>query len=160
MNEMAGTLKGAALSMLAAYAQQYVDRRWQDVWDAHLPDIERMFAKGGDSAYGFFCLKLFHPLTEEMVEAGFLSEPVLPGLFPQSEEHWGPWEDRERRFWSVIRHGDGSPLGTLVTRIYHDHTRLRLPRPPRISAIGETDPVRLSSIIRMDAIEGKVDDHV
>ncbi|WP_425517361.1 DUF6022 family protein [Paenibacillus solanacearum] len=115
---------------------------------------------GGDSAYGFFCLKLFEPLVAEMVRAGFVPRPVFPGTFPQSEEHWGPWEDRERRFWSVIRQENGQPLGTLVTRVHHDHTRLRLPRPPQVFVIHETDPTLISHVIthadpdREDPIDG------
>ncbi|MFC6229003.1 DUF6022 family protein [Paenibacillus allorhizosphaerae] len=38
-------------------------------------------------------------------------------------------------------------LGTLVTQVFHDHTSLRIPRPPRIYAIRETDPVHIAQAI-------------
>lgn len=87
------------------------------------------------------------PLEAEMIGAGLNPRPVFPGAFPQSEEHWGPWEHRERRFWSVIHLADGFPLGTLVTRIFHDHTKLRVPEAPQLYAISETDPLRISYAI-------------
>ncbi|MFE5324031.1 DUF6022 family protein [Paenibacillus sp. NPDC056579] len=147
--------KGTTMETLKTYIQQHIDRSCRQVWEMHLPEIEKIFSKGGDSAYGFFCRKLFEPLVKEMVEAGFTSQPVLPGAFPQSEEHWGPWEDRERRFWSVIHQDNGQKLGTLVFRIFHDHTRLRLPRLPQVYVIRETEPERIShSILHADPESG------
>lgn len=140
LNEM---IRRTTMDALTTYAQHYIDREWERVWEENLPEIERIYEKGGDSAYGFFCLKLFHPLEAEMVSEGLTPRPVFPGTFPQSEEHWGPWEERERRFWSVLHGANEKPLGTLVTRIFHDHTRLRLPKPPQIYAIDETDPLRI-----------------
>lgn len=147
MNHLSETLKEVTLHVLAAHAQQYIDDQWKLIWERHLAETERIFAKGGDSAYGFYCLKLFQPLAAEIAEAGWVTQPVLPGIFPQSEEHWGPWENRERRFWSVIQQDNGKALGTLITRIFHDHTQLRLPRPPHIYAIHETDPSEISHIL-------------
>ncbi|MBD0384032.1 DUF6022 family protein [Paenibacillus sedimenti] len=147
MSSLTETLKGTTMRMMKNYVQQYIDHNYQQVWDKNLPEIERIFAKGGDSAYGFYCLKLFEPLMAEIVGAGFVPRPVLPGTFPQSEEHWGLWEDRERRFWSVIHQENRQPLGTLVSRIYHDHTRPRLPRPPQVYLIRETDPTLISHVI-------------
>lgn len=147
MSKLIDKFKGTTMQMLKSYTQQYIDNQWQQVWEQYLPEIERIFSKGGDSAYGFFCLKLFRPLVEEIVEAGFTPRPVLPGTFPQSEEHWGPWEDRERRLWSVIHQENGHALGTLVTRVFHDHTCLRIPRPPQVYVINETDPIIISQAI-------------
>lgn len=147
MKHLSETLKETTLHVLAAHAQQYIDNQWKPVWERHLEETERIFAKGGDSAYGFYCFKLFQPLAAEIAEAGWVTQPVLPGTFPQSEEHWGPWENRERRFWSVIQHDSGKALGTLITRIFHDHTQLRLPRPPHIYAIHETDPSEISHFL-------------
>ncbi|MCM3000035.1 DUF6022 family protein [Paenibacillus cellulositrophicus] len=147
MKHLSETLNESTLHVLAAHAQQYIDDQWKLIWERHLAETERIFAKGGDSAYGFYCLKLFQPLAAEIAEAGWVTQPVLPGIFPQSEEHWGPWENRERRFWSVIQQDNGKALGTLITRIFHDHTQLRLPRPPHIYAIHETDPSEISHIL-------------
>ncbi|GIO14223.1 hypothetical protein J19TS2_37780 [Cohnella xylanilytica] len=149
MNGLTAKFHETTINLLADYARQYIEDNWQQVWERHSPELEKIYERGGDSAYGFFCLKLFQPLGEEFADAGFASRPVLPGTFPQSEEHWGPWEDRERRFWSVISLANGRELGALVTRVYHDHTRLRLPRPPQVYAVGETDPHLISQAIRI-----------
>lgn len=39
--------------------------------------------------------------------------------------------------WSTIEQQDGSPLGTIVTITFHDHTQFRLPRAPQIIALTE-----------------------
>ncbi|MBB6733907.1 DUF6022 family protein [Cohnella zeiphila] len=153
MSHLIETYHTTVMRMLRTFVQQSIDERWKGVWDRHLPELERIYAKGGDSAYGFFCLKLFQPLEAEMEEAGFAPGPVLPGAFPRSEEHWGPRENRERRFWSVIRQGNGKELGTLVTRVFHDHTRLRLPKPPQVYAIEAIDPNHISQVIMADLPE-------
>ncbi len=153
MNHLPDTLTATIFNALAAYAQNYIENQWQPVWERNLEDAKRIFAKGGDSAYGFYCIKLFQPLTAEFANGGLVTQPILPGTFPQSEEHWGPWEERERRFWSVIRQENGRALGTLITRIFHDHTRLRLPRPPQIYAIHDTDPAVISQLLIQDATD-------
>ncbi|MBD2871395.1 DUF6022 family protein [Paenibacillus arenilitoris] len=146
MSQLKETFKETTMNMLAGYAEQYIENHWRQVWERNLEEIERIYARGGDSAYGFFCLKLFKPLESEIYDAGFTPRPVMPGLFPQSQEHWGPWEERERRFWSVI-HMNGEAVGTLVSRVFHDHTRLRVPGPPRVYAIPETDPDKIAEAL-------------
>lgn len=42
---------------------------------------------------------------------------------------------------------EGMALGALVTRIFHDHTRLRLPLAPRIYPIRETEPAAIGRSI-------------
>jgi hypothetical protein len=155
MSALTELYKGTTMRMLQSYVQQYIDQHCQEVWEQNRSEIERIFEKNGDSAYGFFCRKLFEPLVAEIVEAGFLPRPLLPGTFPQSEEHWGPWEDRERRFWSVIYRDNDQPLGTLVSKIFHDHTCLRLPRQPKVYLIYETDPIRIAEeIMHADLLGG------
>lgn len=158
MSLLTETFKSTTMKMLASYCQQYVDSNWENVWNQHLPETQRLFSKKGDSAYGFFCIKLFYPLVAELADAGLTPRPVLPGSFVQSEEHWGPLEDRERRFWSVIYQTDGRELGTLVTRIFHDHTCLRIPRPPQIFTISETDHTLISAAIIQPVIIERKDD--
>ena len=41
--------------------------------------------------------------------------------------------------WSVIEEENGVAVGTIVTKVYHDHTQLRVPRPPEVFALAETD---------------------
>lgn len=147
MGELSEMLKLTTMEAIASYVQKSIDGNWQDIWNRLLPQMEELFANKGDAAYGLVCLKLFQPIHLSMVEAGLLPKPVLPGMFPQSVERWGEWDNRERRFWSVIHQADGKETGTLVTRVFHDHTRLRMPRPPQVYVVAETDPIRI-----MDAI--------
>ncbi len=95
--------------------------------------------KSGDRAYGIYCFNLFKPLQERLEQAEILPKPMLPGSFSQSVEQWGSWENRERRFWSLLERKDGKRLGAIITRFYHDHTRLRLPKKPDIIALTEVD---------------------
>ncbi len=41
--------------------------------------------------------------------------------------------------WCVVREGAGALVGTLVVCLVHDHTQFRLPSPPRVLAVKETD---------------------
>lgn len=147
VTQLTELLNQTSMSTLKAHVQQKVDQSWQQIRDEHLPELEKIFAKGGDSAYGYYCRKLFEPIHAELMDAGIIPRPLMPGSFPQSEEHWGPWVERERRFWSVLQQSHGRVLGTLVTRIFHDHSRLRIPRPPQVYTISVTEPDQITPII-------------
>jgi uncharacterized protein DUF6022 len=62
-----------------------------------------------------------------------------------SLENWGPPELRERCMWCVVRQGDGPALGTIVTRVFHDHTRFRIPAAPGVFALEESDDEQIRS---------------
>jgi len=131
--------EGRTMAAVTAWAQARLDERWRSCWQAHLAEIESAYERLGEPAYGVYARELFRPVEDELRLANLTCEPMLPGAFPSSEERWGRWEERERRFWSVVRDGDGHALGTLVTRYFHDHTKLRIPRSPLVLALRETD---------------------
>ena len=66
------------------------------------------------------------------------TSPSFPGTLSTSRE-WGPPEERERWMWSVVRPAQGAPVGTLVVRLVHDHTQFRIPPPPGVLAVKETE---------------------
>ena len=142
--------KGRTIEVLTNYIQEYVDSHWKQIWDQHQIELKQAHAKGGDLAYGVYISKLFRIIAPELTEASLSPNPILPGSFPQSKEQWGPWEERERRFWSVIYQENDEPLGTVVTRIFHDHTCLRIPKPPQLYSLYETDPVKIAQAIMLD----------
>jgi hypothetical protein len=156
MTPLAETLscKGKTLETVATYVQQYVTSHWQDVWHDHQPEIERVYQHTGDPAYGLYSRRLFGPLQQELQQAGLTCEPALPGTFPLSREAWGPQEARERRFWCVLRQENGEALGALVTRYFHDHTRLRIPLAPQVLALPETDAMAIAARIEQSALPG------
>lgn len=147
---------GKTIEVLKCHIQEFIDSSWQDVWVQNEKELQSHFEKGGDTAYGLYFSKLFQPIAMQLKEAGLGSSPVLPGSFPQSVEKWGPLEDRERRFWSVISQINDSALGTIVTRIFHDHTRLRIPRPPQLITLKETDTERIKELILAENLQHQV----
>lgn len=132
------------IQTLAGYIRQYIDEQWQSVLEQNREELLRIFDNAGEgAAYGTYAQKLFRPVQQEMKGAGFLSEPSFPGTLTTSRE-WGPQEERERWMWSVVRRtqeGKEEEVeldGTLVIRFFHDHTRLRIPHPPEVLVIEET----------------------
>lgn len=91
-----------------------------------------------------------------------MTEPEFPGHFATASlEYWGPPEERERCLWCVVRTAEGTMLGTLVTRVFHDHTQFRIPHAPGIIPLEETETpaiiealshasIRLSGIAQED----------
>jgi hypothetical protein len=129
---------GTEIQALAHYIQQNVDGRWQRVLEDNRGEFRHKYDELGEPAYGVFASILFRPIREQLESASFISEPRFPGTLAASEE-WGPMEERERWMWSVVRREREAALGTVVVRLFHDHTQFRLPRPPEIFALNETD---------------------
>jgi hypothetical protein len=124
---------------VAGYARDYIRERWQPVLEESHAEFEEAFARAGDYGYAVFARKLFGSLREQLIEAGFGLDPDFPGTLDRSMEQWGPPEWRERCMWCVLRKGDGPPLGSLVTRMFHDHTRFRIPAAPAVFALEESE---------------------
>src|SRR3954454_22319776 len=131
--------KGMKIETVTEYIQFYLDEHWQMVWRDHLSEIERVYAQSGDPAYGVYGRALFPPVDEELRQANLTCRPGFPGEFSSSWEQ-GPREERERRFWCVLQHGEARTIGALVTRFFHDHPQLRIPRPPVVLTVEKTDP--------------------
>ncbi len=124
---------------LASYVRGAIQERWEVVLQENLPDLLTLFEKAGESTYGVYSQKLLGPLFEQIGRAGFHLEDIRGTPPPNSVEYWGPPEERERCAWLIVKQADGSPLGTLVYRFFHDHTRFRIPRAPGILALQETE---------------------
>jgi hypothetical protein len=124
---------------LASYVRQYYREQAPRVLDERQEELLRLFEKAGDPAYGFFFRNLTQPLHEQLKQAGFVCEPDFPGQLSDSIEYWGPPEERERCMWSVVRTEQGEVLGTLVSQMFHDHTRFRIPHTPRVFVLHERD---------------------
>ncbi|QBD76348.1 hypothetical protein EPA93_10145 [Ktedonosporobacter rubrisoli] len=138
---------GRTVEVIAAYVQHYVNERYQQAWQEMLPELEQTYATKGEPAYGLYCIRFFQPLKEELEQVGLQAEQNLPGNFPSSIEEWGPRDYRERRFWTVLRESNGEKLGTLVTRIFHDHTKLRLPQAPAVLPLSQTDDEAIKQFV-------------
>lgn len=127
------------IQTLASYIQQCIQEQWQPMLQQGQEELLRMYDKAGEgAAYGTYAHRLFQPIQEQLKRAGFRSSPSFPGTLSTSRE-WGPPEERERWMWSVVREAAGAPIGTLVVRLVHDHTQFRLPSPPGVFAVKETD---------------------
>jgi hypothetical protein len=138
LQEWLSEQRAMTIETLTSYIHQYIDEQWQHVLQKNQEEFQRIYDKAGESAYGTYAQRLFRPVQEQLKRAGFLSDPSFPGTLSTSRE-WGPPEKRERWMWSVLRSAQGAPLGTIVIRLVHDHTRFRIPHPPGVLALEETD---------------------
>ncbi|MBO0777954.1 MAG: hypothetical protein J2P37_03915 [Ktedonobacteraceae bacterium] len=153
INEMISR-DGRTIETVAAYVQQYVDEHYAKVMQEHRETLEEIRARVGDPAYARYAQELFRPVYDELKQAGLICDPALPGTFPLSREQWGPEDKRERRFWCVLREEDGTALGTLITRFFHDHTRLRIPHQPTILAFSQINQSIIAQKVESSAIPG------
>lgn len=121
--------------------ESHITKNWQTVFRENQDRLVDAYKKAGDMAYGTYLNLLFLPVNKQMKEAGLRPDNRLPGDLEISRE-WGNTEDftdQERWMWSTITAiKSGEALGTIVTKVYHDHTQLRLPRPPQVIALLET----------------------
>jgi hypothetical protein len=130
----------ADIHTLAAWADAHLEARWQGVLTEYRDKLDNAYAKAGDMAYGTYQHLLFRPIKRALREAGFSTQPALPGDFGRSRE-WGNADEthQERWMWSVVTGLDGTPLGTLVHVVPHDHSQFRIPQHPSIFGLTQTD---------------------
>ncbi|WP_037465586.1 DUF6022 family protein [Shimazuella kribbensis] len=125
------------LNSIIRYAKQYGNETWGAVLHHNQEDLQQIFAKYGDRAYGVYVQKFMEPIQNQLLDAGFI---VKTGFnMADSIENWGPPEERERCIWYVIKQNDGTPLGTLVLQLYHSHTQFSLPKAPHIFSLEVTE---------------------
>ena len=140
LEEFLAEKREITIHTLASYIRYYVREQWQSVLQEKQGELLHLFAKAGEPAYGVYGRTLLDPLQEQLKQAGFVCEPDFPGDFRStSVEYWGSPEERERCLWCVVRTAKGAPLGTLVTSVFHDHTRFRIPYAPGTIALEETE---------------------
>ncbi|WP_221089374.1 DUF6022 family protein [Deinococcus aquaedulcis] len=122
--------------------------QWQDVLGTHAGKLADAYARAGDAAYGTYLNLLLRGAKRELRAAGLRAQPPLPGDFGVSRE-WGNAQetDQERWMWSVLHSPDGTPLGTLVVAMAHDHTRFHLPRRPRAFGVPSVDLTQTETLL-------------
>lgn len=140
---------GRTAPTVAAWIRDYLDEKWLTIWNDQLRRLERAWEEVGEPAYGIYNRALFRSVQQALKEQALTCRPRLPGSFDLSEEHWGPEDHRERRMWTLLLDGRRK-LGALVTRFYHDHTELRLPEPPTLVALEESDHDEIRRIVCRD----------
>ena len=138
---------GRSVETCAAWIDEWLDARWEDVWRSQLGHLQQVWEEIGEPAYGVYNRELFRPVQSALTREAFTCRPRLPGNLSLSEEHWGPEDFRERRMWTLLVDADGTQLGALVTRFFHDHTELRLPRRPAMEGLIATDHDVIRSIV-------------
>jgi hypothetical protein len=141
---------GQPVEALADHVRQRVEGRWQPLAAEKADELQRYFEEHGDTAYARYSTVLLDPVREELADlerAGYTLDPPFPGRFPDSVEPRTPPEERVRSFWSVLSTTGGRPVGTLVYRLFHDHTRFRIPRAPQVLALEETEPGMIKAAI-------------
>ncbi len=136
--EYLDTYENITIYTLAEYIGKYLAGEWEGVLNRQRERLVKLYDETGDGAYGQYARSLFNPVQQQLSGAGFASAPAFPGKLAFSLE-WGSADARQRWMWSVVHNSEGVPLGTLVTILYHDHTRFRLPCAPEVVAFEETE---------------------
>lgn len=125
------------IGALAAHIERHIAQNWQRLLETKHDKLLDAYHRVGEMAYGAYLEWLFRPLHKQAKQAGLSLSPRFPGDFNISRE-WGEEEDRQRWMWSTVSARDGAALGTIVVKVFHDHTQFRLPRPVEVIALTET----------------------
>ncbi|TCP68579.1 DUF6022 family protein [Baia soyae] len=129
------------IHIVAEYINTYIEQNWQVVFNKNQDQLMNAYKQAGDMAYGSYLNLLFLSINKELKGAGLQSDTRLPGNLHISRE-WGNTEDytdQERWMWSILTsNNENKKIGTIVTKVYHDHTQLRIPRPPQVFSILES----------------------
>jgi hypothetical protein len=141
---------GRSVATVSTWIQHRLDHDWSVVWTSRLGELHDLFDTIGEPAYGVYNRELYRPIQKALNHEGLTCKPTLPGSFALSEEEWGAEDDRERRMWTLLIDHGAEPIGSLVTRFFHDHTRLRLPRPPALEGLPDTDHDTIRAIVLGD----------
>ncbi len=139
LEEFLSEKREITIHTIASYIRQDIRERWQPMLQENQERQQQIFEKAGEYAYGVYGRMLFQPIQEQLKRASLRCEPDFPGDFRStSVEYWGPPEERERCLWCVVSTAQGTLLGTIVTQLFHDHTRFRIPHQPGVLALEET----------------------
>jgi hypothetical protein len=126
------------IETLARYIEIHILEEWEPILANSREELLRIYDKAGEAAYGTYAQRLLRPIQAELKRAGFECAPRFPGTLSTSRE-WGRLDDRVRWMWSVVRPTQETPMGALVIKLSHDHTQFRIPHPPAVLAIRETE---------------------
>lgn len=136
-NKLFSQIEEMTVQSMVNSINQYLQKQWKSVLQMNQNKLSVKFDEIGEATYGIYLKKLMTPIIDEMTSAGFILNPGF--VLPNSIEHWGPPEERERCMWCVIKNKDQTPIGTLVVRVFHSHTKFDIPLAPNFFALEETD---------------------
>ncbi|QFY82698.1 hypothetical protein D0808_15460 [Bacillus subtilis] len=142
---------------LAKYFNQYVQQQWDIILKKHHDELIETFKKIGEPTYGVYLKKLLQPIMKQLMDEGYLLKTGF--IMPNSIEHWGPPEERERCMWCVVKNEDEMPLGTLVLRMFHSHTAFDVPRAPDFLALEQIEKEAIIEAISKASIRLNRKDH-
>lgn len=140
----------SSLVSVVNWIRHQIESTWNRVWNENLPAVSDAYARIGEPAYAIYNRRLFHPIQQKLTRFTLTCDPALPGTLPLSEEEWGSEDYRERRMWTLFHDLEDDPVGSIVTRFFHDHTQLRLPEPPIVAGLYQTSHDQIRSIILQD----------
>ncbi|MBH8584184.1 MULTISPECIES: DUF6022 family protein [Thermoactinomyces] len=130
---------------IAKYFNHVIQEQWEVILKEYREEWNRKFYEIGEQVYGLYLGKVLNPVFRELSEAGFVTKPGF--ILPNSIEHWGPPEERERCMWCVVKDQNGTPLGTLVLRVFHSHVRFNVPHAPDVFSLEETEREAIQNAI-------------
>lgn len=139
----------AAAEVLAENIRQQVEARWRPVLEEHRKELEAAFEQRADAAYAVYSRMLLDPIGSELQElraGGYTVEPEFPGSFRDSAEPDTAPDERVRSFWCLVSRDD-QPVGALVYRLFHDHSRFRVWRAPVVTALPLTEPAEVRAAV-------------
>ncbi|MDR6224190.1 DUF6022 family protein [Desmospora profundinema] len=148
--------KENGIDAIAQYMESHIAENWESLLQNRRDQLLEAYNQAGDMAYGTYLNLLFLPVHQQLKEAGLRPEPRFPGDFDISRE-WGNKEqtDQQRWMWSTVYTMDGKSLGTIVTIVFHDHTRFRVPRQPQILALRETRKEDVVAVLSLRSADFK-----
>lgn len=119
------------VSSVALFIQEHIAQNWELTLKNHPLKLLKAYEEMSEAAYGVYFQLLLAPVILELRKLGFRMRPKLPGDLNISRE-WGEEQHRERWIWSTLKYPDGSDCGTIVMKIFHDHTGFRIPEMPLV----------------------------
>ncbi|WP_019392393.1 DUF6022 family protein [Priestia filamentosa] len=156
-HEFFSSNKEITIRNLARYMNQFVQQQWDLILKENHDELIDHFRTIGEPAYGVYLNKLLKPIFKQLTDAGLNVKPGF--IMPNSIEHWGPPEERERCIWCVVRKKDETPLGTLVLRMFHSHTKFDVPRAPNFFSLEEVKKEAIIKAISQASIRLNKKDH-
>ncbi|HWO96146.1 MAG TPA: DUF6022 family protein [Bacillus sp. (in: firmicutes)] len=147
-----------SIEQLGEIVSDYLQNRWKKVLDENIEELERIFPEYEDATYGMYVDKLLPPMWTEIEKHGFRSAAetreddfVIAGClhFRNSMEKakWGTPDHEVRIFWIVIENRHNEQIGTFLFELPHSHTQFRLPAPPALTVLEETERKEITSKI-------------
>ncbi|RMB00458.1 hypothetical protein ATH33_2017 [Thermoactinomyces vulgaris] len=144
-NEFFKPYQAITIQGIAKYFNHVIQEQWEVILKEYREEWNRKFYEIGEQVYGLYLGKVLNPVFRELWEAGFVTKPGF--ILPNSIEHWGPPEERERCMWCVVKDQNGTPLGSLVLRVFHSHVRFNVPHAPDVFSLEETEREAIQNAI-------------